>query len=218
MRVWRGAARFACCQRRLYPPSTRDRSLVPARLRGPTFPPGRRGGRQALPLSTINYGFTAYTPTDSSRIDKVLGLPGGSQPVVRDVDFDADGNAAVGASALGGPSGFLSGILLLDHTGRRHRLYRHRPLLSRPPRNRARPLHLDSGVATGCRRPPPDRQDYMIIRHFSADGKELKACLPRSSFPAGLEPGTSGPGVHIGVSQDRVGVLAYSGKTGGNSE
>ncbi len=68
-------------------------------------------------------------------------------------------------------------------------------------------------------RPPyPDRQDYMIVRRYSADGKEEKECLPRSSFPAGLEPGRAGPGLHIEVTHDRVGILAHPGETIGNAE
>jgi antitoxin PrlF len=58
----------------------------------------------------------------------------------------------------------------------------------------------------------------MIVRHFSADGKELKAYLPRSSFPPCLEPGADGPEVHIEVTNDRLGIRGYSGKTSANAE
>ena len=125
----------------------------------------------------------------------------------------------LGASALGGPSGFLSGILLLDRTGRETGLI---------DTGRYTPAHIaiapDHSIWTlgwqqDADKPPlPDRQDYGIVRHFSADGKQVRAYLPRSSFPAGLEPGIPGPGVHIEVTQDRVGILAYSGKTGANAE
>ena len=139
--------------------------------------------------------------------------------MVRDVDFDADGNAAVGASALGGPSGFLSGILLLDRTGRE---------TSFIDTGRYTPAHIaiapDHSIWTlGWQRDAdkpglPDRQEYGIVRHFSADGNEVRAYLPRSSFPAGLEPGIPGPGVHIEVTQDRVGILACSGPTSESTE
>src|SRR5580704_3369744 len=72
------------------------------------FPPG---GGNGVSASTVMYGFYSYGPDGHFVYQKSIELPGGSEPVVRDVDFDADGNAAVGASALGGPSGFLSGIL-----------------------------------------------------------------------------------------------------------
>jgi hypothetical protein len=55
---------------------------------------------------------------DGKLVDKkTIEMPGGSQVVVRDVDFDADGNAAVAAAALGGSSQFLHVIVLLDRNG-----------------------------------------------------------------------------------------------------
>jgi hypothetical protein len=124
------------------------------------------------------------------------------------VDFDADGNAAVGAGALGGPSGFLSGILLLDRTGRETGFI---------DTGRYTPAHIaiapDHSIwALGWQRDAdkprlPNRQDNGIVRHFSADGKQVRAYLPRSSFPAGLEPGTAGPEVHLEVT--KIG-LAFS--------
>jgi hypothetical protein len=179
------------------------------------FPPG--GGHGAS-LSISKFGFTAYSPDGHLAYQKTLEVPGGSQPVVRDVDFDADGNAAVGTSAEGGPSGFLSGILLLDRTGGdtgfidTGRYFPARIAIA-PDRS-----IWTLGWQRDAQSARPDRQDYMIVRHLSADGKELKAYLPRSSFPPGLEPGTDGPGVHIQVTNDRVGIFAYSGKTGANAE
>ena len=179
------------------------------------FPPG--GGHGAS-LSISKFGFTAYSPDGHLAYQKTLQVPGGSEPVVRDVDFDADGNAAVGTSAEGGPSGFLSGILLLDHAGgdtgfiNTDRYFPARIAIAPDRSIWALGWQRDAQSAR------PDRQDYMIVRHFSADGKELKAYLPRSSFPPGLEPGTNGPEVHIEVTSDRVGVFAYSGKTGQNAE
>ena len=138
---------------------------------------------------------------------------------MRDVDFDQDGSAAVGATALGGPSGFQSGILLVDRDGRDIRFI---------DTGRYIPAHVaiapDRSIWTlGWQRDASnpriaDRQDNLIVRHFSADGKELKGCLPRSSFPAGLEPGTSGTGVRVEVTKDRVGILAYSGTSSLNAE
>jgi hypothetical protein len=180
------------------------------------FPPG---GAPGVPLSSVAFGFSAYAPDGKLAFDKIIELPQGSQPVVRDVDFDMDGNAAVAATAVGGESGFLHGILLLDRTGRQTAFI---------DTGRYVAAHLaiasDRSIwALGWQRDADiprraDRKDYMIVRHFSVDGREVKACLPRSSFPAGLEPGASGPGVHIAVTRDRLGVLAYSGTTSANAE
>ena len=65
----------------------------------------------------------------------------------------------------------------------------------------------------------PDRQDYMILRHYARDGKDMGAYLPRSLFPAGLEPGSIGWQAHgITVTGDRVGLLVYSGNVGNRRE
>ena len=144
------------------------------------FPPG--GGHGAS-LSTSKYGFTTYSPDGHLAYQKTLQVPGGSEPVVRDVDFDADGNAAVGTSALGA-SGFLSGILLLDRTGGDTGFINTGRYF--PARIAIAPDH--SIWTLGWQRDAlsafPDRQDYKIVRHFSADGKELNAYLPRSVISA----------------------------------
>ena len=195
-------------------------SIVPLFRRGfvVTFPPGPARGDHPR-ISSIKYGFSVYAADGNFAFSKSIEVPEGSQPVVRDVDFDTDGSVVVAATALGGPSGFLMGILLLDRTGRQTGFI-----------NTGRYFPASVAIASdhsiwtlgsqmAADHPPyPDRQDYMIIRHYSADGKELKACLPRSSFPAGLEPGSSGPGVGIEVTHDRVGIFAYSGETGVNAE
>lgn len=195
-------------------------SIAPLFRRGflVMFPPGAAAGTHP-PLSSVKYGFSVYAPDGNSAFSRNIDMPEGSQPVVRDVDFDSDGGAAVAASAQGGASGFIMGILLLDHTGRQTGFIntgRYQPT--------AIAIAPDHSIWTlgwqmeADRSPYPDRQDYMIVRQYSADGKEAKKCLPRSSFPAGLEPGNGGPSVHIEVTRDRVGVLAYSGNTSGNAE
>jgi hypothetical protein len=64
-----------------------------------------------------------------------------------------------------------------------------------------------------------DRQDYLTVRKYLADGKQVGAYLPRSLFPAGLEPGGAEWQQRlITVTGDRVGINAYSGKTGAQRE
>jgi hypothetical protein len=65
-----------------------------------------------------------------------------------------------------------------------------------------------------------DRRDYMTVRKYSSDGKESGAYLPRSLFPPGLEPGMSDwqRSTSIVVAHDRVGIWAYSGDSGDQTE
>jgi hypothetical protein len=197
-------------------------SIVPLFRRGfvVMFPPGALGGTHP-PLSSVKYGFSVYAPDGSFAFSKNIEIPEGSQPVVRDVDFDTDGSVVVAASAQGGPSGFVMGILLLDRTGQQTGFIntgRYQPAaIAVAPDHSIWTL----GSQMAADHPPyPDRQDYRIARQYSVDGKKAKECLPRSSFPAGPEPGSIAgvPGVHIEVTHDRVGVLAYSGNPSGSTE
>jgi hypothetical protein len=191
-------------------PFLRHRCLI-------TFPPGAAPGDHP-DISTVMYGFSVYAPDGSFVFNKNIEVPDGSHPVVRDVDVDTDGSVVVAVTALGGPSRFVLGILRLDRTGRQTDFINTRRYY--PASIAIAPDHSlwTLGWQMTVDNPPyADRQDYMIVRHFSADGKEVKACLPRSSFPAGLEPGAAGPG-NIAVTSDRVGVVAYSGDTGSHGE
>jgi len=61
--------------------------------------------------------------------------------------------------------------------------------------------------------------DYLTVRKYSRDGKQLGAWLPRSSFPVGLAPAEqSWQSRCITVTADRIGLLAYSGKSGSHQE
>ena len=193
-------------------------SLIPLFRHGylVLFPGGAFNG---VSHSAIAYGFTAYGPNGHFAYQKLLQLPSAHDPVVEDVDFGSDGNAAVAVSAQTGESGLLNGILLLDSNGAD---------IGFTDTGRYRPLHIaiapDRTIWTlGSQRDADnprrvDRQDYKVVRQFSSEGKELNAYLARSTFPPGLEPGTASPGVRIEVTRDRVGILANSGKSSLNQE
>jgi hypothetical protein len=78
------------------------------------WPPG---GFDGVSAASVFHGFDAYGRDGKPAYKKTIEVPGGSQVVVRDVDFDAEGNAAVAAAALGGSSQFLHVIVLLDRNG-----------------------------------------------------------------------------------------------------
>ena len=68
-------------------------------------------------------------------------------------------------------------------------------------------------------RPRYPVSDYRALRHYSSDGRELAAWLPRSLFPKGLEPAClSWQEQGIQVTRDRIGLLACSGQTSSNPE
>jgi hypothetical protein len=153
-------------------------------------PPGGPNGSSA---AAIFFAFYPYGPDGKLAYDGTIEVPGGIEPIVRDVDFDGEGRAAVAVSATGGASGFLHGILLLDRAGRQTRFIN---------TGFYAPAHIavasDHSIWTlgwqmDPNHPPfPVRPDYMIIRHMAPDGTEVGDYLPRSLFPAGLEPGMGG--------------------------
>jgi hypothetical protein len=190
-------------------------AVAASRLSAPEF---RHGYLVVLePGNGPASGFTVYAPDGSLALTISIEVPGGSHTSVTDVDFDSNGNIAVTASALG-TTGYLNGILMLDPRGRQTRFIN---------TGRFVPCHVtiaqDHSVWTlGWQRDSDnpimtDQRDYMVVRQYSIDGEEMKAVLPRSSFPAGLEPGTGGS-PQIAVTADRVGVLVYSGQTSDNRE
>jgi hypothetical protein len=64
-----------------------------------------------------------------------------------------------------------------------------------------------------------DRQDYMTVRKYLPDGKQAGAYLPRSLFPAGLDPAIQGwQERSIFIAHDRVGIWAVSGDSSGKTE
>jgi hypothetical protein len=75
----------------------------------------------------------------------------------------------------------------------------------------------------GWQRIPTNRgipaSSYMTLRHYSSDGKQMGAYLPRSLFPQGLQPACSSwqeRGIYL--ANDRIGLLACSGQTSVNPE
>jgi hypothetical protein len=60
-------------------------------------------------MSLVKYGFSVYAPDGSFAFSKNIEVPEGSQPVVRDVDFDTGGSVVVAASAEGGTLRFSYG-------------------------------------------------------------------------------------------------------------
>jgi len=62
-------------------------------------------------------------------------------------------------------------------------------------------------------------KEYLTVRRYSMDGKEIGAYLPRSLFPPGLQPGEERwQERRITVTSDRVGVEATSGNVGSQRE
>jgi len=62
-------------------------------------------------------------------------------------------------------------------------------------------------------------KEFPMLRHYSSAGTEIGACLPRSRFPQGLEPGSAQwQERRLYVMPDFIGLVAFSGNTGTQQE
>ena len=125
--------------------------------------------------------------------------------------IDRDGSVAVGLAY--DRSG---GIAVLDRSGKQVRFTE---------TGRYLPAHIcfDSNhnlwtfgwQRDGVQSDAEDAEDYMLFRKYSPDGKQLGAFVSRSLFPRpGLSPGSPSGGLwRLRVSDDRVGAVAYAGRT-----
>lgn len=155
---------------------------------------------------------TLYAP-DGDRVSVVIEGRGHGYDSVQTVAIDSDGNLAVGWSDR--PD---NGIEIRDMSGNMIR-----PIDT----GRFVPAHLSFGVdhslwVFGWQRnaidPAYPAKDYLAVRNYSLDGKEIRAYLSRSSFPSGMEPGDYGPERRITVTSDRIGIEALSGRDSGQRE
>jgi hypothetical protein len=70
----------------------------------------------------------------------------------------------------------------------------------------------------GSQSGPRNKQDYTILRKYTRDGKLAGSYLPRSTFPAGLEPGGASVPATVMAAGNRIAVVAFSGNVGNRLE
>ena len=182
---------------------------------------GRDYGSRALPAFDKGYllftnepgGIEVWGPDGRLVFQKILTNPPSAHVV--SLAVDSDGTVAVGVSYAGALQGYEGGIAILDRSGKELRFVE---------TDRYLPSHVcfdakhalwtfgwqrDMGIGA------EDSRDYFLFRKYSVDGKQLGAYALRSLFPRpGLEPGYSSGGLwRLRISDDRIGAIAYSGRT-----
>lgn len=150
---------------------------------------------------------TAYAPDGRRLFNTVVTDPQGGVMSIMSAAVDTDGTFAVTAS-LGSGQGYAGGIVFLDSAGRQMRFAE---------TGRYMPAHVcfdrNHFLWTfGWQRGELDRedkQDYLQVRKFSKDAKEVGGHLPRSWFPGGLSPFKSSLGLwRVRAAKDRIGRAA----------
>jgi len=160
-----------------------------------------------------------YPPDGGPAFVRVLEIPKSGTLSATGLAVDTDGSvaASVGYQTTTGSNG---GIVFLDRTGRQTAfldtgLYMPSNLCYADDHSLwAFGWQLDANLPDRA-----ERQDYLMVRKYSPDGKEAGRYLSRSLFPVGLQPGqASWQSLRIAVARDRVGLLAWSGKNSSTAE
>ncbi len=183
---------------------------------------GRDYGSRTLPV--FDKGYLLFT-NEPSGIE-VWGRDGRlvfqtiltSPPAARVMSLavDSDGTVAVGVAYPGAPHGYIGGIAMLDRSGKELRFVEtDRYLPSHVCFDAKHALWTFGWQRDMVQNSTADSQDYFLFRKYSVDGKQLGAYALRSLFPSpGLEPGHLSGGLwRLRSSDDRIGAIAYSGRT-----
>jgi hypothetical protein len=180
-------------------------------------------GYQAMSAPTFDQGYLLFTkplsgsfevwgPDGLQRFFATVENPPGAS--VASLAVDSDGSVAAGFG-FRGPEGVSGGIAYFDPSGKQTRFVdtgKYLPAHVCFDRNHSLWTFGSQRDSSGDYEEP---SDYMMFRKYSADGKEAGRYGPRSIMPTrGLEPGGAQGGLwRLRVADDRVGALAYSGKS-----
>jgi hypothetical protein len=168
--------------------------------------------------TVVNRVIRVYAPDGRFTVNLPIQLPGASVSWPRDVAVDSDGTFVAGAFGGDGdirhPTRF--GVAMFDANGIQTAVIDTKNFS--PNHVTIAADHsiwvLGSQMASQVLGPGEPRQDYMILRKYTRDGTLAGSYLPRSTFPAGLEPGAASVPAKLMAAGNRIAVVAFSGKVG----
>ena len=185
------------------------------RVGGQLVPAFYKGYIYWVGLSGSNSSVTIYAPDGHLALSFVT-----ENGPVDSIAVDTDGTVAVAWGRWASKNG--GGIDFRDGSG---------TLIKTIQTGRYLPAHISfaedhSLWSLGCQLDSadarqPDQHDYMTVRKYLPNGTEAGAYLPRSLFPPGMmEPGDVSwqRSSSIAVAHDRVGLWAFSGENGDQTE
>jgi len=156
-----------------------------------------------------------FSPDGYSSITIDLDGRGNERSYVDGIAIDSDGTIAVAWGTRWGPSG----IEIRDGSGTLLRTIDMGLFMPGSVAFDADHSLWSFGWQRAAKGSQVHARDFGMLRHYSADGKEMAAFLPRSLFPKGMEPG--GAQVQeqrVHVMHDHIGLVAFSGETGNKQE
>jgi hypothetical protein len=162
----------------------------------------------------VNRVIRVYAPDGHFTVNLPIQLPGASVSWPYDVAVDSDGTFVAGV--LGGEGDVRypaqSGVAMFDTNGIQTAVIDTKNFS--PNHVAIAGDHSIWVLGSQVRGPGEPRQDYMVLRKYSRDGKLAGSYLPRSTFPAGLEPGGASVPATVMAAGNRIAVVAFSGKVG----
>jgi hypothetical protein len=174
--------------------------------------PEFRGGR----VFRFDDTLMACAPDGTFAFHAPIQLPGAASVIVNDVGVDPDGTFVVAAAGRqdGRPSSH--GLVMLDGHGIQTGFIDTKEFV--PSHVAVADDHSIWVLGFRNRKPAPSGEDYMILRRYSREGVAVGGYLPRSTFPAGLEPGAPGSPTALMVAHDSIAVVAVAGNTSAHRE
>jgi hypothetical protein len=170
-------------------------------------------GYLIVTYSAGDSAITVYGPDGVRLFDAVVKPPQAASLSLGNSAASREGGIAVAVEYSVTPQERAGGIAVFDRRGRQTRFIETgRYIPSEVAFDADRSLWALGRQLDAEHNSTADRQDYVIFRKFSPDGEPVGAYIPRSLFPAGLEPGSRALGEKsLSVADGRVGALVVSG-------
>jgi hypothetical protein len=160
-------------------------------------------------------GLSVYAPDGRLAYQVSVKAPDGTPAYLHQQGMAADTDGTVIlAMWYGGYGGFAptkgGGVIVLDSNGRQTQFIDTARYMPNAVCFASDHSIWIIGAQYGAREGEIRGVDYPLVRHYSRDGKQMGAYLPRASFPAGLPPASSGMS-WMRAASDRIGVMTYPG-------
>jgi len=162
--------------------------------------------------TVVNRVIRVYAPDGHFTVNLPIQLPGASLTWPTDVAVDSDGTFVAGAFGGDGDIRHVTqfGLAMFDSNGIQ---------TAAIDTQNFSPNHVaiaeDHSIwMLGAPGGPRRKEDYMVLRKYTRAGALVGSYLPRSTFPAGLEPGSGSVPAAVMVAGNRIAVVAFSGNAG----
>ncbi len=160
----------------------------------------------------VNRVIRVYAPDGHFTVNLPIQLPGASVTWPTDVAVDFDGTFVAGAFGGDGDIRHVTQfrVAMFDSNGIQTGVIDTKTFSP----NHVAIAEDHSIRVLGAQNGLRNKQDYMVVRKYTRAGELVGSYLPRSTFPAGLEPGGQGVPPNVMAAGNRIALVAFSGNVG----